>query len=74
MCANDNIQESLNLGNVIDDNLGICPLEELCFSKERHNSDPTRLDYYGKWLLELCKACDLCIGNGRLGRDRLLGC
>ena len=72
--VDDNRQQLLNLGNVIDDNLGICPLEELGFSKECNNSDLTRLDIYGKRLLELYKACDLCIGNGRLGLDRLLGC
>ena len=54
--------------------MGIWPLEELGFSKEWHNSDLTRLDTYVKRLLELYKACDLCIGNGRLERDRLLGC
>ena len=38
-CVDDNIQQSLNIGNAIDNNLGFCPLEELGFSKERHNSD-----------------------------------
>ena len=73
-CVDDNIQQSLNIGNAIDNNLGFCPLEELGFSKERHNSDLSHIDNFGKRLLELCKSCGLCIGNGRLGRDRSLGC
>ena len=73
-CVDDNIQQSLNIGNAIDNNLGFCPLEELGFLKERHNSDLSHIDNFGKRLLELCKSCGLCIGNGRLGRDRSLGC
>ena len=37
--VDDNIQQTLNIENVIDDTLGICPLEQLGFPKERHNSD-----------------------------------
>ena len=67
----DNIQQTLNIENVIDDTLGICPLEQLGFPKERHNSGTNN---YGNRLLDLCIACALYIGNGRLGQDRLLGC
>ena len=72
--VDDNIQQTLNIENVIDDTLGICPLEQLGFPKERHNSDLSRTNNYGNRLLDLCIACDLYIGNGRLGQDRLLGC
>ena len=54
--------------------MGTCPLEELGFPTERHNSDLSQTNNYGKRLLELCETCDLYIGNGRLGRDRLIGC
>ena len=50
-----------------------CSIEQLGFSKERHNSDQSRIDNYGRRLLELCKSCDLLIANGRLGLDRFLG-
>ena len=73
-CVDDNIQQSLNIGNAIDNNVGFCPLEELFFLKERHNSDLSHINNFGKRLLELCKSCGLCIGNGRLGRDRSLVC
>ena len=56
-CVDDNIQQSLNIGNAIDNNLGFCPLEELGFPKERHNSDLSHIDNFGKRLLELCKSC-----------------
>lgn len=72
--VDDSILQSFDIGYVTEDNLGICPLAQLKFSKERHNSDLSHTNNYGKRLLELCKACDLYIGNGRLGRDKLLGC
>ena len=37
--VDDNIQQTLNRGNIIDDDLGNCPLEELDFPTECYNSD-----------------------------------
>ena len=67
-----NIQQSLDMGNA-GSSLDYCSIEQLGFSTERYNSDLSRVDNYGRRLLELCWSCDIYIANGRLGLDRLLG-
>ena len=71
-CDSD-IQHTPDMGNV-DSCFNYCSIEQLGFSKERQNSDLSRVDNHGKRLLELCKSCDLYIANGRLGLDKSLGC
>ena len=44
------------------------------FQKKGVSLTPSRMNNYGKCLLELCKACDLYIANGMLDRDKFLGC
>ena len=70
--VDSDIQHTLDMGN-LDSSFNYCSIEQLGFSKERHNSDHSRIDNYGRRLLELCKSCDLFIANGRLGLDRFLG-
>ena len=70
--VDSDIQHTLDMGN-LDSSFNYCSIEQLGFSKERHNSDQSRIDNYGRRLLELCKSCDLFIANGRLGLDRFLG-
>ena len=72
ICVDSTIQQTLDLNN-IDENLSFCSIEQLGFLKERFNSDLSRMNNYGKRLLELRRSCDLNIANGRLGRDRFLG-
>ena len=57
----------------LDSSFNCCSIEQLGFSKERHNSDQSRIDLIGRRLLELCKSCDLYIANGRMGLERFLG-
>ena len=59
------------MGN-LDSSFNYCSIEQFGFSKERHNSDQSRIDNYGRRLLELCKSCDLFIANRRLGLNRFL--
>ena len=40
---------------------------------ERFSYDNTRVNKYGKKLIELCKRCSICIANGRLGKDKYIG-
>ena len=61
------------MGN-LDSSFNCCSIEQLGFPKERHNSDQSRIDNYGRRLLELCKSCDLYIAYGRLGLDMFWGC
>ena len=67
MTVYSDIQHTLDMGN-LDSSFNCCSSEQLGFSKERHNSDQSRMDNYGRRLLELCKACDLYIANGRQPR------
>ena len=60
------------MGN-LDSTFNYCSIEQLGFLKERHNADQSRIDNYGRRLLELCKSCDLYIANSRLGLDWFLG-
>ena len=61
------------MGNVSDSSFNHCAIEQLGFSKERYNSDQSRVNNYGRRLLDLCKSCDLYIANARLGLDKFLG-
>ncbi|CAG2247210.1 unnamed protein product [Mytilus edulis] len=40
---------------------------------ERFSLDNTRVNKYGKKLVELCKRCSICIANGRIGKDKCIG-
>ena len=57
----------------LDSTFNYCSIEQLGLPKERHNADQSRIDNYGRRLLELCKSCDLYIANDRLGLNRFLG-
>ena len=70
--VDSDIQHTLDKGN-LDSTFNYCSIEQLGFPKERHNTDQSRIDNYGRSLFELCKSCDLYIANGRFGHDRFLG-
>lgn len=68
----ENIEQFLHSDNPYDE-LNRLTISDLGFSNERHNSDVLQVNNYGKRLLEVCKSFNLCIANGRLGRDESLG-
>ena len=68
----ETIEQFLHSENPYDE-LNRLTISDLGFSNERHNSDVLQVNNYGKRLLEVCKSCNLCIANGRLGRDKSVG-
>lgn len=77
---NDYIVDDLELLDILDvvddkdyiDNV-LNKLEEKNIPLERYSQDVGRVNKYGTKLLELCKRCNLFIGNGRLFSDKGIG-
>ena len=65
----NNIIQNLDM-HIIYDRISI---EELGFPTGRFNSDNSRIDNYGHWLLETCRSFNINIANCRLGSDKFLG-
>lgn len=68
----DNLEQILHSDNP-NDELSRTSIQDLGYPTERHNSDHAQVNNYGKRLLEVCKSFNLCIANGRLGKDKFLG-
>jgi hypothetical protein len=77
---NDYIVDDLELFDILDvvddidyiDNV-LNKLEEKNIPLERYSQDVDRVNKYGTKLLELCKRCNLFIGNDRLFSDQGIG-
>ena len=68
----DTIEQTLHIENFVND-IDRVSIQNFGFPLERFNSDHSRIDNYGRRLLDICKSFNLYIANGRLGDDRSLG-
>ena len=74
---NDNILEFCNLNSdmfdIYNDESDMIRLDQLDVPVERKTSDTDRPNNWGHRLLSLCKALNLRIMNGRMGKDATVG-
>ena len=68
----DTIEQTLHIENFVND-IDRVSIQNFGFPLERFNTDHSRIDNYGRRLLDICKSFNLYIANGRLGDDRSLG-